>query len=98
MSAGELVALHSAVTGRAPVRFVPAHATGGLPAGAETFAPYFDVRCRFADRRARMLLEREGVDKPDPRDYLERLVVYARRAAWGKRSLSRQGSFSLTGA
>lgn len=97
LTAGEFVALHSSITGRAPVRFVASHSDSGLPAGAETFAPYFDVSCRFTDDRARGVLERAGVDKPDPREYLDRLISFARATAWGKRSTSRQASFTLSG-
>jgi thioester reductase-like protein len=93
LSAGELVALHSSLSGRAPVRFVPQDTVTGLPAGGEAFAPYFDVRCSFADERARELLTRAGVEKPYPSDYLGRLIGYARRTSWGKRPMSRQGSF-----
>ncbi|HTW42882.1 MAG TPA: SDR family oxidoreductase [Solirubrobacteraceae bacterium] len=116
LTAGELVELHSALSGREPVRFVapPAddarasaggrladggarehdgRSNGSVPAGGETFVPYFDVRCRFTDARARAVLGRAGVEKPDARDYLERLIAYARLAAWGKRPLSRQASF-----
>jgi thioester reductase-like protein len=98
LSAGELVQLHSSVTGRAPVRFVAQETTGGLPTGAETFVPYFDVRCRFDDSRARELLERAGVERPDPSDYLERLISYAHRTNWGKRPISRQASIAIAGA
>jgi nucleoside-diphosphate-sugar epimerase len=94
LSAGELVALHSAISGRPPVRFAPLDTPGGLPAGAETFAPYFDVRCRFGDERAQVLLERAGVQKPEPRDYLQRLMAYAQLAAWGKHPISREASFA----
>jgi thioester reductase-like protein len=97
LSAGELVALHSSVSGREPVRFIEPHAAGGLPAGAETFVPYFDVRCRFIDERARALLDRAGVERPDPKDYLARLIAYAHRADWGKRPISRQASFAAVG-
>jgi thioester reductase-like protein len=97
LDVGELVALHSSVTGRAPVRFVAQEAEEGLPVGAETFVPYFDVRCRFTDPRALELLGRAGVQKPDPRDYLGRLVDYARTAAWGKRGISRQAAMDLVG-
>jgi thioester reductase-like protein len=100
LSAGELVALHSSVSGRPPVRFAPvgdAADAGGLPAGTETFVPYFDVRCRFNDDRARGVLARAGVERPDPRDYLARLVAYAHLAAWGKRPISRQASFTAVG-
>jgi len=92
LSAGELVELHSSLTGRAPVRFARPQSTAGLPAGAETFVPYFDVSCRFTDARARELLERAGVESPDPSDYLGRLVAYAHRTGWGKHPISRQAS------
>ena len=92
LSAGGLVELHSTVSGLAPARFASQHDAAGLPAGGETFAPYFDVRCRFDDARAREILERAGVRKPDPREYLGRLIAYARRTSWGKRPLSRQAS------
>ncbi len=95
LSAGELVKLHSAVSGRPPVRFVSQQGAGGLPAGAETFVPYFDVRCRFGDERASELLARAGVVRPDPHDYLGRLIAYARSSAWGKRSMSRQAAFGV---
>jgi thioester reductase-like protein len=90
LSAGELVALHASLTGREPVRFVE---VGGLPAGAETFAPYFDVHCRFADERAQCLLTGVGIEKPDPREYLGRLIAYAQTSNWGKRAGTREGAF-----
>ena len=46
---------------RPPVRFAPQDSAGGLPAGAETFVPYFDVRCRFTDERAARALARAGM-------------------------------------
>jgi thioester reductase-like protein len=95
LSAGELVELHSSLSGREPLRFVAQHTPAGLPAGAETFVPYFDVRCRFTDPRALNVLTAAGVEKPDPRHYLEQLINYARTTAWGKRPTSRQGSFLL---
>ena len=95
LTAGELVELHSSLTGRPPARFVPT--ADGLPAGAETFVPYFDVRCRFTDDRASELLARAGVGQPDPRDYLGQLIAYARLARWGKTPVSRQASFVAVG-
>jgi len=96
LSAGELVELHASISGREPVRFAPVDSLSGLPAGAETFVPYFDVRCRFGDERARRLLAGAGVEKPDPQDYLERLIAYARASNWGKRATTREGSFLLS--
>jgi thioester reductase-like protein len=99
LNACELVQLHSAVTGREPVRFVAqddgaSGGAAGVPVGGESFVPYFDVRCRFGDERARELLARAGVVRPDPKDYLARLIAYARASAWGKRGMTRQGAFS----
>ncbi len=98
LSAGELVELHSTLTGRPPVRFAQAQDAAGLPAGGESFVPYFDVRCRFEDARARELIGQAGVESPDPRDYLARLIAYAHVSAWGKRPLSRQASMDVVGA
>jgi thioester reductase-like protein len=92
LSAGELVELHAALTGREPVRFTARHTADGLPAGAETFAPYFDVRCRFTDARARAVLEAAGVARPHPREFLAALIEYARLAAWDKQPMSRQAA------
>ncbi len=99
LSAGELVQLHCAVTGREPVRFVAQDdgagaGAGGVPTGGESFVPYFDVRCRFGDQRARELLARAGVVRPDPQDYLVRLIAYARASAWGKRAMTREAAFA----
>ena len=55
------------------------------------------MSCRFTDDRARGVLERAGVGKPDPRDYLDRLISFARATNWGKRPLSRQASLALAG-
>jgi nucleoside-diphosphate-sugar epimerase len=90
LSAGELAALHASLSGREPVRFVAQ--TGALPDSAETFVPYFDVRCNFDDTRARALLGRAGVSKPEATGYLHRLIDYAHATHWGKRPLSRQAA------
>jgi thioester reductase-like protein len=60
LTAGELVQLHASVSGREPLRFVAQETDAGLPAGVETFVPYFDVRCRFTDERACALLAGGG--------------------------------------
>jgi hypothetical protein len=98
LSAGELVELHSALLGRAPVRFVPHDTAGGLPSGAEAFVPYFDVRCRFDDARASALLAQTGVIKPSPAEYLGRLIAYAHKTNWGKRPLSREAALAHAAA
>jgi thioester reductase-like protein len=90
LSAGELAALHASLSGREPVRFVSE--SGALPDSAETFVPYFDVRCKFDDTRACELLGRAGVAKPDATGYLHRLIDYAHATRWGKHPLSRQAA------
>jgi thioester reductase-like protein len=99
LTAGELVELHSSLLGRAPVRFVSADTSDGLPPGAEAYVPYFDVRCSFEDARVRPILGRAGVQRPDPREYLGRLIDYAHATRWGKRPVSRQAAMerSLAG-
>jgi thioester reductase-like protein len=97
LNAGELVGLHSSLLGRAPVRLVAPDTAKRLPQGAESYVPYFDVRCSFDDARARQILERMGVAKPDPRDYLSQLIAYAHETRWGKRPLSRQAAIKLAG-
>lgn len=97
LTAAELAELHASMSGRAPLRFVPHRQTDGLPPGAEAFVPYFDVRCTFADERAQAVLADAGVAKPDPRDYLEQLIAYARDSGWGKRGSTRQAAFGLGG-
>jgi thioester reductase-like protein len=98
LSAGELVELHSSLLGRPPVRFVPQDTIGGLPSGAEAYVPYFDVRCSFDDRRACAVLERAGIVKPSPADYLGQLIAYAHRTAWGKRPVSREAAIAEAAA
>lgn len=103
LTAGQLVQLHSSISGLEPLHFVAQETDAGLPAGVETFVPYFDVRCRFTDERACGVLAAAGVGgdavvKPDPRDYLAQLISYARGTAWGKRPMSRQAAFALAGA
>jgi thioester reductase-like protein len=103
LTVGELVQLYAVLVdprwhGRAPVRLVPQDAAADLPAGAGAYVPYFDVRCRFDDTRAREALGRLGVRKPNPRDYLGRLIGYAHETAWGKRPISRQVSLQAAQA
>jgi thioester reductase-like protein len=95
LSAGELADLHASLLGRAPVRLVAGDVASGLPQGAEAYIPYFDVRCDFDDTRMRTILQRVGLEKPHPRDYLGRLIDYAHRTRWGKRPVSRQAAMEL---
>jgi len=93
LTAAELVELHSSLLQRDPPVFVEPRSQ--VPHGGEVLAPYFDVRCRFDDRRARTVMSRAGLGKPDPRDYLGRLLDYAHRARWGKRQITREAAAAL---
>ncbi|MCW3050749.1 MAG: Male sterility domain protein [Solirubrobacterales bacterium] len=53
------------------------------------YAPYFTVRAPFDDRRARRLLEPQGVSAPAIDGYFERLMAFARATRWGRLPLSR---------
>jgi long-chain acyl-CoA synthetase len=66
---------------------------GTLPADhpAEVFAPYFDIKTRFDDTRARGLT---GAEAPDPLFYVARLLEYGRLARWGKRPFTREAARS----
>jgi hypothetical protein len=94
LTAAELAQLHSALLGRAPVRFVAAGRTGALPQAAGAYLPYFDVRCSFDDARMRTLLTRAGLEKPGPTGYLGQLIAYAHRTRWGKRPVTREASMA----
>lgn len=97
MTAGELVDLHALTSGRAPVRLVANDAAADVTNAAGAYAPYFDVRCCFDDARAGPVLTRAGVEKPQPHEYLGRLIAYAHATRWGKRPISREAAMSLAG-
>jgi thioester reductase-like protein len=61
---------------------------------ASVFAPYFDIKTRFDDSRARALT---GSSAPDPLSYLSELLEYGRAARWGKRPLSREAARTVAG-
>ena len=50
----------------------------------EAFFPYFTMRVRFDDRRARANLEPRGIAAPPVDRYFHRLVGFAQRARWGR--------------
>jgi nucleoside-diphosphate-sugar epimerase len=56
---------------------------------AEVFFPYFSMRVRYDDRRARQRLEPEGIKVTPVETYFHRLLDFARQADWGKRPVSR---------
>jgi hypothetical protein len=50
----------------------------------EVFFPYFTMRVRFDDRRARSRLEPAGISVPPLDRYFDRLIAFAQRAGWGR--------------
>ena len=58
-------------------------------ARSEVFFPYFEMEVRFDDSRARRRLEPAGVRVSGIERYLGRLIEFADRADWGRRSLPR---------
>jgi len=97
LTAGELIELHASLVERPPVRISGRKTEGRLPPGAEAYLPYFDVKGGFDNARARPLLERAGVEHPDPRTYLGRLLDYAHATRWGKQPLSRRAAMLRAG-
>jgi thioester reductase-like protein len=55
----------------------------------EVFFPYFTMRVRFDDERARGRLDPRGVRAAPVERYLDRLLDFARDADWGRRPLRR---------
>jgi thioester reductase-like protein len=56
----------------------------------EVFFPYLATRARFETRATRQALGEAGVGPPPPlASYLDRLLVFAERADWGRRPLPR---------
>jgi long-chain acyl-CoA synthetase len=56
---------------------------------SEVFFPYFTMRLRFDDRRARRRLAPWGIEPPPVERYLGRLIDFAQAADWGRRPLSK---------
>ncbi len=55
----------------------------------ETYLPYFAVRARYDDARARAALDPVGITPVPLTQYFDRLVDYALAARWGSRPLGR---------
>ena len=51
---------------------------------SEAFFPYFEMRGRFSDRRAREALAPRGIEAPPLRTYFDRLIGFAQRTHWGR--------------
>jgi hypothetical protein len=56
----------------------------------EALFPYFSMRVRFDDQRARSRLEPAGIRAPSPDSYFHRLLDFAVSARWGRSLPSRQ--------
>jgi thioester reductase-like protein len=80
---GQLAALAAARLGRPAPRFGP------VPEGFGRLAPYFDVKARFDDARAREVLGPAGLVPSAVHGYFDALMDYACEAGWGKRPMSR---------
>lgn len=59
---------------------------------AGVYLPYFDVRSRFDDPRARGILGPAGIRCPALTDYFDVLMAYAHAARWGKRGVPRSAA------
>jgi thioester reductase-like protein len=55
----------------------------------EVFFPYFSMRVRYDDRRARERLEPSGIRVTPVESYFHRLLDFAHGADWGKRTIGR---------
>jgi thioester reductase-like protein len=62
---------------------------------AEVFFPYFSMRVRYDNRRARQRLEPAGIEVTPVEEYFDRLLDFADRADWGKRRLGRRRARAL---
>jgi hypothetical protein len=64
---------------------------------SEIYFPYFAMRVRYDDARARSLLEPMGIAAPRLEDYFGRIIEFARAARWGKQPLDRGAAAELAG-
>jgi long-chain acyl-CoA synthetase len=112
-SVGEIMRLTTELFDRAAPRTVPprtyrrllhplvlrrsAPATRRLLERSEIYFPYFAMRLRFDDARARALLEPMGITPAPLSDYFERIIEFARAARWGRRPLDRAAAAELAG-
>jgi long-chain acyl-CoA synthetase len=99
-SVGELIELASAYTGRRPPLVLPPSAYRGLihpllvRSGSqkrrrvlrrsEALFPYFSMRVRYDDLRARAALGVQGIEAPPLASYFNRLLDFAEGANWGR--------------
>jgi thioester reductase-like protein len=79
---------YRAVIGKIVEKRAPASARR-LLASNEVYFPYFEMRVRFDDARARAILEPRGITPAPLRSYFDRLMDYAQEARWGRREVAR---------
>jgi thioester reductase-like protein len=85
---------YRAVIGRIVEKRAPASARR-LLASNEVYFPYFEMRVRYDDARARAILEPRGITPAPLRSYFDRLMDYAQAARWGRREVARTRARSL---
>jgi thioester reductase-like protein len=85
---------YRALIGRIVEKRAPASARR-LLASNEVYFPYFEMRVRFDDARARAILEPLGITAAPLRAYFDRLMDYAQAARWGRREIARTRARSL---
>jgi len=85
---------YRAVIGRIVEKRAPPSARR-LLASNEVYFPYFEMRVRYDDARARAILEPQGITATPLRSYFDRLMDYAQAARWGRREVARTRAPSL---
>jgi long-chain acyl-CoA synthetase len=112
-SVGEIMTLATSRFDRPAPRVVPPRAyrrllhplvlrrvspsTRRLLVRSEVYFPYFAMRVRFDDARARALLAPMGIAPAPLPSYFGRLIEFARAARWGRRPLDRAAAVELAG-
>jgi thioester reductase-like protein len=56
---------------------------------SEIYFPYFSLRMRFDDRRARELLEPAGIAATPIAEHFDTMIDFAEQAEWGRRTVTR---------
>jgi thioester reductase-like protein len=69
-----------------------------LLASTEPYFPYFAMRLRFDDARARSILEPRGIRAAPLGSYFDRLIDYAVAARWGRTAIGRAAARELRAA
>jgi thioester reductase-like protein len=64
---------------------------------SEVFFPYFAMRARYDNTRAREALAPLGIEPPPLRAYFHRLMDFARAAEWGRRPRARREAIGVSG-